>query len=496
MGGGSAVNGQLANRGSPDDYDEWEFLGADGWRWETVLPYFRKLERDSDFEGPMHGSDGAIPISRVFPENWSDHTKVVAETFKLAGYKYNEDQNSDFTDAYYPLTLSNIYGRRVSAAIGYLNSKVRRRENLEILPNTEVTTLIFEGRRCVGVRVVQGSRQAEFYSHEVILCCGAIHSPAILLRAGIGPAEQSHALGLPVIADVAGVGQRLMDHPSISVASYLAEHARVNPYNNRSLQLGMRFSSGLLGAPPSDMALTVSTAFESRISVVTLWVNKTYSQTGEVRLRSPDWRHEPRVNFNLLSDPRDLTRLTDAFRHIASLHDLPPLKAITDDLFPASFTDNVRKVGDINLPSRLANMKNRLITAVGARLLDGPPALRRFLTRKFILEAPSLQLGWRDDRLLEAYIRRATVGVWHCSCTCRMGRKSDPMAVTSPTGQVYGVDGLRVVDASIFPMVPCANTNVPTMMVAEKIANDILRNEQPAAMSISRRETEKRQLIE
>ena len=146
------------------------------------------------------------------------------------------------------------------------------------------------------------------------------------------------------------------------------------------------------------------------------------------------------------------------------------MKAVTSDAFPASFTDRIRKVGDVNL-------QNKLLTTVGAWLLNGPSSLRRFMIRNFILESAELQRVLRDKEQLEAYIRHATVGVWHCSCSCRMGSEDDPMAVTSPSGQVRGVHGLRVVDASIFPMIPCANTNFPTMMVAEKIADDIVNAE-------------------
>ena len=148
---------------------------------------------------------------------------------------------------------------------------------------------------------------------------------------------------------------------------------------------------------------------------------------------------------------------------------VPPLRAVTSDAFPASFTDKIRKVGDVNL-------KNKLLTAVGARLLDGPAPLRRFMIQNFIMDATGMNQALRDDDLLETYIRHATVGVWHCSCSCRMGADDDPMAVTDPAGRVRGTSGLRVVDASIFPMIPCANTNFPTMMVAEKIADDMMRS--------------------
>jgi 5-(hydroxymethyl)furfural/furfural oxidase len=478
LGGGSSINGQLANRGSPRDYDEWEQRGASGWRWDNVLPYFKKIERDIDFDGPLHGSDGRIPVRRVFPENWSDYAKAVAEAFKLAGYRYVPDQNGEFQDGYYPLAMSNLYDRRVSAAVGYLGPTVRQRDNLSVITDAQVSELLFEDTRCVGIRAMVEGKSVEFRGNEVILCCGAIHSPAMLLRAGIGPIGHLRDLGIEVRAGRPGVGQRLMDHPSISVASFLKPGSRTNPYSKRSLHLGMRFSSEVEGAPPGDMALTASNksawhAIGDRIAVITLWVNKTFSDAGQVRLSSADWRQEPMVDFNLLSDHRDLVRLAKGFRQIAALHELPPLRAVTSDAFPASFTDKIRKVGTYNT-------KNQILTMIGAAFMDGPSVLRKAIIRGFVMESAGLVQALHDDEALETYIKRAAVGVWHCSCSCRMGAADDPMAVTDPQGLVYGVNGLRVVDASIFPVVPCANTNFPTMMTAEKIADDILRAEAPA----------------
>jgi 5-(hydroxymethyl)furfural/furfural oxidase len=423
-----------------------------------VLPYFKKVERDIDFDGPLHGTEGRIPVRRVFPENWSDYAKAMAEAFKLAGYSYLPDQNGEFQDGYYPLAMSNLYDRRVSAAVGYLGATVRQRNNLNVHTEVQVSGLVFEDTRCVGVRAVVGHETLEFRANEVILCCGAIHSPAMLLRAGIGP-----------------VGH-LRD---------LKPDARKNPYSKRSLHLGMRFSSGVDGAPPGDMALTVSNksawhAIGDRIAVTTLWVNKTFSEAGQVRLSSADWRQEPIVDFNLLSDHRDLVRLAKGFREIAALHELPPLKAVTSDAFPASFTDKIRKVSTYNT-------KNRILTSIGATLMDGPSFLRRAIIRRFIMESAGLVHALKDDEALETYIKRATVGVWHCSCSCRMGADDDPMAVTDHQGRVRGVHGLRVVDASIFPVVPCANTNFPTMMAAEKIADDIRGAEAVGAVGVSGR---------
>ena len=472
LGGGSSINGQLANRGAPTDFNEWEERGAKGWNWDAVLPYFKKVERDMDFDGPYHGKEGRIPVRRIFPDLWNGYSKAAAEALSHAGYDYLPDQNGKFAEGYFPITSSNAYERRVSAAIGYLDPGTRLRENLTISTDTQVTELLFNGLKCVGVKALVEGKETEFRGNEVILSSGAIHSPAHLLRAGIGPAMHLNDLGIPVRANVAGVGQRLMDHPSIAVASFIHPEARINDYTGRHALMGMRYSSETGGAPLGDMfaiAIAKSSwhAVGEQIGSWIIFVNKTYSETGQVRLATTYWRDEPTVEFNLLSDKRDLDRLTQGFRKMAALHNDPAMQAVTSDVFPASYSDKVRQIG-------VVNKKNKFMTNVMSKLLDGPAALRQMLIRKFIMEGFTLEQMMTDDDALEAFVRKAAVGVWHASCTCRMGADDDPMAVTDITGRVRGVEGLRVVDASIFPVVPCANTNFPTLMTAEKISDAIL----------------------
>ena len=473
LGGGSSINGQLANRGAPTDYDEWHARGATGWNWDNVLPFFKKVERDMDFNGPWHGKEGRIPVRRIFPDLWPEHAKAAAETFKASGYQFLIDQNGEFQDGYFPITISNVYERRVSAAIGYLDPGTRMRENLTISTGTQVSGLLFDGLRCIGVKALVGGRETEFRGHEVILSSGAIHSPAHLLRAGIGPAAHLRDLGFEVRAHVPGVGQRLQDHPAVAVAAFLKPHARiVNDYTRRHIYVGLRYSSQLEGIPPGDMLTVVTTksswhAVGEQIGSFIVTVYKTYSETGEVHLASRDWRDEPIVDFNLLSDQRDLERMMDGVRRFGAMHLTPTMRAVTTDPFPASYSDKVRQVG-------LVSRKNKWITDALARALDGPPALRSYLMRKLIMEGDTLEELLRDDEKLETFVRKAAVGVWHASCTCRMGSEDDPMAVTDPAGRVRAVDGLRVVDASIFPVVPCANTNFPVLMTAEKCADAIL----------------------
>jgi 5-(hydroxymethyl)furfural/furfural oxidase len=232
--------------------------------------------------------------------------------------------------------------------------------------------------------------------------------------------------------------------------------------------MGFRYSSGLPGVPRGDMFVAVMTksAWHSvgeQIGSLLAFVNKTYSETGQVKLASRDPRAEPVVEFNLLSDRRDLERLMSGFRKMAGLQASAPIKAVTDKPFPASYSDRVRKIG-------VVNTRNKVLTKIAAAMMDGPAALRHFMIDNFVVEGFTFDQVMNDDEALEAFVRKATIGVWHASCSCRMGRADDPMAVVDTQGRVKGVQGLRVVDASIFPVVPCANTNFPTLMSAEKIA--------------------------
>ncbi len=468
LGGGSSINGQLANRGSPNDYDEWERRGARGWNWDSVLPFFKKLEHDHDMDGPYHGKDGRIPVTRVMPAQWCGHARAAGEAFGLAGYDYLPDQNGEFRDGYFPITMSNAYDRRVSAAIAYLDGATRARPNLTIATKTRVTELMFEDNRCVGVKATVDGRPQEFRGREVILSSGAIHSPAHLLRAGIGPAGELKALGIDVRADRPGVGKGLMDHAAVIVAAYMVPQARLDRRMKRHSVLGLRWSSETDGAPQGDMFMAVlskSTWHEvgRQLGSFLTFINKPFSENGEVRLYGPDATREPRVDFNLLSDYRDVTRLLTGVKKAAALHQLAPLKAITGAPFPAYYSDRVKKYFSIT-------RTNAALTGVLARVLDGPPALRQWAIDNLMLEKYTMAGVLNDQATGEAFVREAATGVWHATSSNRMGASDDRRAVVDEEGRVYGVEGLRVIDASIMPVIPCANTNFPTMMVAEKIA--------------------------
>ena len=472
LGGGSSINGQMANRGAPADYDEWEERGAEGWNWDNVLPYFKKVERDMDFEGPLHGKEGRIPVRRIFPDLWSEHAKAISEVYKEMGYDYIPDQNGEFVDGHFPITISNAFERRVSAAIGYLDPGTRMRENLRISTHTQVTELLFEGSKCVGVKALVEGKETEFRANEVILSSGAIHSPAHLMRAGIGPAGHLHEMGIEVRQNLEGVGQRLMDHPSIAVAAFLEKFARMGDFTRRHLMVGLRYTSEIENAQQGDMFIAgASKSFwhdvGKQFGSMIIFVNKTYSETGEVKLNSKSWRDEPSVDFNLLSDKRDLDRLMEGVRMMAKLHENPKMAKVSSAAFPAVWGDKVRQFGT-------KTTFNQLFTGLASKLLDGPKPLRKFLMDNFVVDAYSMKDVIEDEEKMEEFVRKGAVGVWHASCSCRMGRADDPMSVVDTAGRVKGIDGLRVCDASVFPVVPCANTNFPVLMTAEKISDAIL----------------------
>ncbi len=471
MGGGSSINAQLANRGGPGDYDEWQALGADGWGWDAVLPYFRKLETDLDFDGEDHGKDGPIPIRRVPEAEWTEFSRATTKALEKEGYPYIADQNGWFEDGWFPVSISNRDEHRVSAAMGYLTAGVRARPNLQIVDQAEVETVTFEGRRATGVRYRSKGQVEAVRAGEVIVCAGALRSPAILMRAGIGRAAHLSEHGIEVIADRPGVGANLCEHPSLVVSAYLKRGARMTEMRRRHVHVAFRYSSGVADCVPSDMYVSVTAksawhAVGVRLGSMLMWVNKSYSR-GAVTLASNDPWAEPVVEFNMLSDRRDLDRLIDGVRRSIDLFDTVPLSDVATSAFPTSYSERVRRIGEVNL-------KNRILTDILGFMLDGPEPVRRALIKGFITQGEDLGALLADDALMEAYVRRSVAGTWHPSCTCRMGAADDPMAVTDAEGRVYGVEGLRVTDASLFPSLPRANTNIPVIMCAEKIADQVL----------------------
>ncbi len=474
MGGGSSINGMMANRGAPDDYDEWASLGAEGWSWQEVLPCFRKLERDLDCGGPMHGDDGPMPLRRIQRDQWPGFTLAAEQALATSGLPYVLDQHDGYMPAYFPIVINNEHDLRASTATRYLNEPTRARPNLSIFPETRVTKLVTEGRRVSGVELaVAGGVRSTFTAREVIVSCGAIHTPALLQRAGIGDGPALQKLGIEVLAHRPAVGRNLQEHPQIAVSSYLTPDARQPWSQRRHIFAGFRYSSGTDGCCDSDMYGVVVNrgawhALGQKLGGFLVWVNKSYSQ-GWVALRSPHPDIEPRVELNLLSDDRDRLRLEDALRRLAAFYRHPAMRDVAKYPFPTSYTERSRDLA-------MVTNRNRARIEPIARALDGPASLRRRTMDRQVSGGVSLFELVRDDAALEAFIRERAHGTWHCCGTARMGRENDPLAATDPAGMVYGVGNLRVADASLMPAVPRANTNLPVIMIAEKIADAVIRD--------------------
>ncbi|MBD9541449.1 GMC family oxidoreductase N-terminal domain-containing protein [Ensifer sp. ENS04] len=471
MGGGSSLNDMQANRGLPADYDGWHASGAEGWDWNGVLPYFIRLERDLDFAGPLHGQAGPIPVRRILSDVWPRFSTAMADAMRHAGFAELEDQNAEFVDGFFPIAISNAYDRRVSASMGYLDNSTRRRRNLRVFTNTSVREISFRGHRAAGVvgRGPDGDLHIE--AKETILSAGAIHTPAMLLRAGIGPASALQRLGIEVRADRPGVGRNLQEHPALSISAHISPHARLQNSLRRHTHLGLRFSSGKPGCPDGDMYMVAlsKTGWHpvgKQIGSLVTWVNKPYSR-GSVSLVSASPDVEPHVEFAMLSDKRDLDRLKDGLRKAAALFRMPEMNGVTNDPFPASYSERVRSLG-------VVSNKNLILTSILARCLDGPSWLRRAMLRHVVTEGAPLDRMLADDEIFDHFVRTSVHGLWHPSCSCRMGRNDDEKAVVTSSGRVIGVEGLRIADASVMPSVPAGNTNIPTIMIAEKISDAIL----------------------
>ncbi|MEC7464291.1 MAG: GMC family oxidoreductase N-terminal domain-containing protein [Pseudomonadota bacterium] len=473
IGGGSSINAQMANRGSPLDYDEWQAIGASGWSWDDVLPFFRKLETDEDIQNEYHGHDGPILIRRVPENHWPDFTRAVASVLTETGLKCLEDQNGFFEDGWFRSTISNSKETRVSASMGYLTREVRRRSNLSILPETKVETILFKGREAVGAVVNRNGQRLRLKARHVIVSAGALHTPALLMRSGIGQGTHLKEMGVKVIANRAGVGANLNEHPTIAVSAYLKSKARLKDSTGtrRHAQISLRYSSGLDDCGSGDMYASVTAksawhAVGARLGSFLMWCNKPYSR-GRVLLTSADPSAEPDVDFNLLADRRDYERLAQGVHRMAGYFSHPGMADIAADPFPSSYSERVRRIGAVNT-------KNRILTNILAAIMDGPGPLRRTAINSLITRGLKLSDILNNERTMEDFVRENVTGCWHPSGTCRMGAASDPAAVTDPAGAVYGVDKLTVCDASLFPCVPRANTNIPTIMCAEKVADGLL----------------------
>jgi len=475
IGGGSTVMGMVAHRGTPDDYAEWEAFGASGWSWDSVLPYYRKLENDWDFDGDLHGRDGPVPIRRTSPADWAPLAKAVHAFAQERQIPFVADMNADFRDGYGAVPMSNWPARRASAPICYLTADVRCRENLSVVCNALVTGLLFEGRRAAGVRVRIGGEDEDFFAREIVVALGGVHSPAFLMRAGLGPAAALRALGIEVRADLPGAGENLSNHAIVFIGLLQERRARQSENIRPHPMTAFRYSSGLSGAPAADMYINVQcktswSPLGHQVANLAPSLLKPVAR-GRVSLLAADPAIHPQVEFNFTGHELDLKRFMQGFRRCVEILAHEAVRAITRLTFPVKFDDRLRRLNRIT-PA------NKFKSAAIAALIDAAPGFAAPIFGTLADRRVDLGALAQDDAALAAHIEHNVAGTFHPVGTCRMGRAGDRGAVTDPAGRVHGVGGLRVIDASIMPTIPRGNTNIPTIMVAEKLAAEMLRDTQ------------------
>jgi 5-(hydroxymethyl)furfural/furfural oxidase len=477
MGGGSSVMGMVAYRGTPDDYAEWEAYGATGWGWTDVLPYFRKLEHEMDFTGELHGRDGPVPIRRTKPEDWAPLAKAVYAFAQERQIPFIADMNADFRDGYGSVPMSNWPHKRASAAICYLDTAVRARDNLTITNGATATGLLFDGRRVIGVTARIDGRHTELRAREIILSAGGVHSPAFLMRSGIGPAGRLRELGIEVRADLPGVGENLSNHAIIFIGLWQHRNQRQAKSVRPHPMTALRYSSGLAMAPPTDMYINVQcktswSPLGFQIANLAPTLLKPMAR-GRVSLTARD-AAPPLVEFNFTGHELDLQRLMQGFRTAVEILAHEKVRAMTGVTFPVKFDDRLRRLNRMTTA-------NRVQSAIIAALIDVVPPLAGPIFATLADRRVDLAALVEDDAALAEHVRQNVAGMFHPVGTCRMGAANDRHAVVDPAGRVRGVGGLRVVDASIMPTVTRGNTNIPTLMVAEKISAAMLDEARAAA---------------
>ncbi|MGJ0622963.1 GMC family oxidoreductase [Xenorhabdus bovienii] len=429
LGGSSAVNGAIAFRGFPSDFEQWVKMGCPRWSWEQVLPWFKHLENDVDRTGDdNHGSLGPMCLRRPQHEEIHPLDMAFARACEQSGVPYADDLNAGEAPAVGPVPANVINGaERVDVYRSYLEP-VLHRKNLHVMTDVLVAQIIFNGTVASGVKVIQAGEEQVYHAEHIVLCAGAIGSATLLQRSGVGDPEHLRALGIPVIAELPAVGRNLTDHASVVLWSL------------------PKTGVCTTGLPWRQIAARISSGYDTKVDVQIGLLNNVASETvpgfkdrvaypmlvgasvmlmrpqalGRVFISTADPTVLPQIDLPLTRNPADIARLVGGVRKIWEVLRHPEVDAFLDGI--------------------------------------------QFWSHSMIY----------NDEIMNSAIKNLVNPGWHASGTLRMGAGSDPDCATQEDGQVHGITGVTVADASLFPTIPSMPTNLTTIMTAERIVSFLI----------------------
>lgn len=412
-GGGSSVNGTYFHRGLPEDFDTWASFGNTEWNYEQVLPYFRKSETDLDFHDEFHGNSGPMPIQRPTRGEWNPVEAAFYDTCSATGISEALDSHAPDALGISPRPLNNFGGIRRSTALTYL-STARNRPNLTIESNVMVHRLVFDGTQVVGIVGNRNGKEFSAESRQIVLSSGAVESPLILMRSGIGPSDQLESLGIPLVKDASGVGANLRNHPLVFIQRYLKSDEKINP---RPSQVFLRYTA-------------TNSPFRGDMSIAP--IDDGYDEEQRfARFYIALWRPLASGKLTILSQDPDVPPLLD-YQYLTEAFDVQRMK------------EGVLKAIEITSSHSCKDLLGDLIE-------------------------PNEEV-LRTDSSLEQWILSVVDTCYHSSGTCKMGPVSDSKAVVDQYCRLHGIKGVRVVDSSVFPVIVRGDLTANVVMTAEKVA--------------------------